>query len=77
MYYDVVVSIYDESGKNDIRIDSYLLCGRFKTEDEVMEYINNNEISECKYCCSDKEYSCIEIEEHNEDGTIASVITVD
>ena len=40
MYYDVVVSIYDESGKNDIRIDSYLICGGFKTEDEAMDYIN-------------------------------------
>lgn len=77
MYYDVVVSIYDESGKNDIRIDSYLICGGFKTEDEAMDYINNNEINEYKYCSSDNEYPCIEIEEHDENGTVISVNTVD
>lgn len=77
MYYDVVVSIYDESGKNDIRIDSYLICGGFKTEDEAMDYINNNEINEYKYCYSDNEYPCIEIEEHDENGTVISVNTVD
>ena len=80
MYYDVVVSIYEEIGTNnccDKRIDSHLICGGFKTEDEAMDYINNNEINEYKYCYSDKEYPCIDIEEHNEDGSLAGVITVD
>ena len=77
MYYDVVVSIYEENDRNDIRMDSHLLCGGFKTKDEATDYINNNEIDGFKYCYSDKEYPCIEIEEHNEDGTVVNVITVD
>ena len=80
MYYDVVVSIYEEIGDNnccDVRIDSHLICGGFKTEDEAMEYINNNEINEYKYCYSDKEYPCIEIEEHTDQDVCVSVITVD
>ena len=80
MYYDVVVSIYEKRGSNnccDVRIDSHLVCGGFKTEDEAMEYINKNEINEYTYCYSDEKYPCIEIEEHNEDGTITNVITVD
>ena len=74
MYYNIVVSIYDN--ENDVRIDSYLLCGGFETEDRAMEYLNNNEYNEYKYCY-DGTYPCVEIEEHNEDGTIASVVAVD
>lgn len=76
MYYDVVVSIYEEAYKNGVMIDSYLVCGGFKTEDEAMEYINNTEINEYKYCYSDNEYPCIEIEEHNEDGSIIGVTSI-
>lgn len=80
MYYDVVCSIYEERGTNnccDIRVDSHLLCGGFETEDEAMEYINNNDCSKYNNCCSNREYPCIEIEKHNEDGSVAGVITVD
>lgn len=80
MYYDVVCSIYEERGTNnccDIRIDSHLLCGGFKTEDDAMEYIDTHDCSKYDNCCSKDEYPCIEIEEHNEDGNITSVITVD
>ena len=80
MYYDVVCSIYKERGTNnccDIRVDSHLLCGGFETEDEAMEYINTHDCSEYDDCCSKGEYSCIEIEEHEDNGTVASVVTVD
>ena len=80
-YYDVVVGIYEKIGSNenccDKRIDSHLLRGGFNTEDEAMEYVNNYNGNEYSYCYSDEEYPCIEIEEHNEDGSITSVITVD
>ena len=76
MYYDVVVSIYKDKNCN-VRTDSHLLCGGFETEDEATDYINNNEINEYKYCYSDKEYPCIEIEEHNEDGSLECIIEID
>lgn len=76
MYYDVVVSIY-ESEKCNTRTDSELICGGFETEDEAEEYIRNNEINEYKYTYSDEDYPVIEIEEHNNDGSITSVITID
>lgn len=75
MYYDVVVSIYEDENCN-VRIDSHLLSGGFKTEDEAMEYINNNEINEYKYCYSNEEYPRIEIEEHNEDGSLTGIIEI-
>ena len=38
MYYDVVVSIY-ENEKFDTRTDSELVCGGFETEKEAEEYV--------------------------------------
>ena len=75
MYYDVVASICTEI----CRTDSHLISGGFKTEDEAMEYINIHNISEVDYYkyCNDDETAYIEIESHNEDGSIADVITVD
>ena len=77
MYYDVVRSIYEE-GENgtDFRVDSHLLCGGFEAEDEAMEYINTHDCMEYD-TGKDNLYACIEIEAHHEDGSIASVITVD
>lgn len=80
MYYDVVCSIYEEIGTNnccDKRIDSHLLCGGFKTEDEAMEYINANDCSKYDETCGKNEYPCVEIEEHEEDGRVLRTITVD
>ena len=74
MYYDVVVSIY-ESEKCNTRTDSELVCGGFETEEEAEEYIRNNEINEYKYTYSDEDYPVIEIEEHNDDGCLKSIIT--
>ena len=59
-------------GLNDDVIVDY--C---ETEDEAMEYIDKYDGNEYTYCYSDEEYPCIEIEEHNEDGSITSVITID
>lgn len=75
MYYDVIASICNENR----RTDSHLVCGGFKTEDEAMEYIDSHNISEVDYYryCRDDETAYIEIEEHNEDGTVAEVITID
>ena len=75
MYYDVVASIYDEH----CRTDCHLVSGGFKTKDEAMEYIDAHNISEVDYYryCKDDETAYIEIEEHNEDGSVAGVITVD
>ena len=77
MYYDVICSIYEECGSNDIRVDSHLLCGGFNTEDEAMDYINTHDCSQYDNTCTKNRYPSIEIECHNEDGTIAEVITVD
>ena len=74
MYYDVVVSIYD-SEKCNTRTDSELVCGGFETEKEAEEYIKNNEINEYKYTHSDEAYPFIEIEEHDDDGSLESIIT--
>ena len=75
MYYDVVASIYDEH----CRVDSCLICGGFNTEEEAIEYIDSHNISEVDYYryCRDDETAYIEIEEHNEDGAVIGVITVD
>ena len=79
MYYDVVVSVYKDENCNE-RIDSHLLCGGFETEneaeDKTKEYINNNDFNEYKYCYSDEEYPCVEIEEHNEDGSLECIIVL-
>lgn len=74
-YYDVVVSICTET----CRTDSDLICGGFATEDDAMDYINIHDISECdyEYRCHDDETAYIEIEEHDADGNITNVITVD
>lgn len=74
-YYDVVVSICTET----CRTDSDLICGGFETEDDAMDYINTHDISESDYeCrCRDDETAYIEIEEHDIDGSLVSVITVD
>lgn len=77
MYYDVICSIYEENEKKDIRIDSHLLCGGFKTEDEAIEYINIHDCSQYDHCCSKNEYPSIEIELHKEDGTVVEVVTID
>ena len=75
-YYDVIVSIYEKIGSNK-RIDSHLLCGGFNTENGAMEYIDKYDWNEYTHCYSDNEYPIIEIEEHNEDGSLLNVITID
>ena len=78
MYYDVVCSVYEENEDGiDYRVDSHLLCGGFKTEDEAVEYINTHDCTEYDDVGRTSLYTCIEIETHNEDGSVASVITVD
>lgn len=74
-YYDVVVSICTET----CRTDSDLICGGFETEDDAMDYINTHDISESdyEYRCRDDEVVYIEIEEHDINGSLVSVITVD
>lgn len=74
-YYDIVASICTET----CRTDSHLVCGGFKTEDEAMEYIDSHNISEVDYYryCRDDETAYIEIEEHDADGSVVGVITVD
>ena len=74
MYYDVVCSIYKDKSCNE-RIDAHLLCGGFETEDDAEDYINNNDCSKYDDCCSNGEYPCVEIEEHNEDGSLECLIT--
>lgn len=76
MYYDVVCSIYEESDDGfDYRIDSHLICGGFKTEDDALEYINTHD---CKMYSDIRisPYACVEIEAHKADGSVAGVITV-
>ena len=78
MYYDVVCSVYEKSEDGmDYRVDSHLLCGGFETEDDAMEYINTHDCTEYDDVGKTNLYTSIEIEEHNEDATIASVITID
>lgn len=74
MYYDVVVSIY-ENEKCTTRTDSELVCGGFETQKEAEDYIRNNEINEYKYTYSDEDYPVIEIEEHDDGGNLKSIIT--
>lgn len=84
MYYDVVCSVYKENENGvDYRVDSHLLCGGFKTEDEAMEYINTHNCTEYtvdlfENLDAEKSnlYTCIEVEEHNENG-IVNVVMVD
>ena len=74
-YYDVVASICNETS----RTDSHLICGGFKSSEDAVEYINNNNISEedyYKYCGKD-ETAYIEIEEYYGNGCLVNVITVD
>ena len=74
-YYDVVASICNET----CRTDAHLVCGGFNTKDKAIDYINKNEISEVDYYsrCNDDETVYIEIEEHDENGNITDVVTVD
>jgi hypothetical protein len=73
MYYDVVCSIYKDKNCNE-RVDSHLLCGGFETEGDAEDYINNNDCSKYDNCCSNGEYPCVEVEEHNEDGSLEGLI---
>ena len=76
MYYDVVASICSET----CRTDSHLICGGFNTEEEAMNYIDTQGISEVDYYkyCKDDETAYIEIEEHEEGSNIVTyVITLD
>jgi hypothetical protein len=74
-YYDVVASICTET----CRTDSYLICGGFNTEEEAMDYINANNISEVDYYkyCNDDETAYIELETHDADGGVVEVVTLD
>lgn len=74
-YYDVVASICTET----CRTDSHLIFGGFNTEEEAMDYINANNISEVDYYryCNNDETAYIEIEVRNLDGSIVEIITLD
>jgi hypothetical protein len=74
-YYDIVASICTET----CRTDSYLICGGFNTEEEAMDYINANNISEVDYYkyCNDDETAYIELETHDADGSVIEVVTLD
>ena len=69
MYYDVVRAIYEY----DARIDSYLLCGGFSTREEAMQYINAHDFTEAY---DGRTYKCVEIEKHNANGDIVSIIDI-
>lgn len=80
MHYNVVLSIYEEVCTcQDKRIDSQLLRGHLKTEDDAMRYINehcsNIDYSEMLY--PGKTYAYLEIEVCDESGSVAEVISVD
>jgi hypothetical protein len=87
MYYDVVLSVYQEIGTNnccDARVDSHLLTGGFTTEDEAITFIDSdsckktaNELNEKLSLSALNRYSYIEVEENNDDGSLADVIAVD
>ena len=47
------------------------------SEDEAMEYISNHDCSQYDHCCAKNEYPSIEIEAHQDDGSVAEVITID
>ena len=74
-YYDVVASICNET----CRTDSELICGGFATQEEALSFINANDISEVDYYsrCGDDETAYIEIEEHDDNGSVTDVVTVD
>ncbi len=76
MYYDVVCSIYKDIGfrtHDAIRVASYLLCGDFDTKEQAEEYINTHDCGRYNHRYSIDKYSCIEIEEHNTDGTVLRI----
>ena len=56
---------------------SAVVYNTFNTENEAMEYIDKYDWNEYTHCYSDNEYPIIEIEEHNEDGSLLNVITID
>ena len=79
MYYDVVCSVYEENENGlDCRVDSHLICGGFDTCDSAMDYIDLHDCTEYDNIYDNKENfcTCIEIEEHNEDGSINSIMVV-
>lgn len=75
MYYDVVCGVYKESEDGLYRVDSHLICGGFDTCDSAMDYID---LYDCTVYDDIEEnfYTCIEIEEHNEDGGLSVIIVV-
>lgn len=75
IYYDIVASICNES----CRTDSYLISGGHESFEDALNYVNKKGIFEVDYCkyCKDDETAYIEIERHNEDGSISDVVTVD
>ena len=76
-YYDVVCSIYEENDKQDYRVDSHLICGGFKTEEEVTTYVETHMCDEYDNLAKEGQYSCIEIETHDDKGNVLDVVTVD
>lgn len=72
MYYDLVVSVYDGLARKDMK----LICGSFKTEEEAMQYAYDNDIWSTNYewMCKCGEFVGIDIEAHNEDGTLEEII---
>ena len=74
-HYDVVASICTETH----RTNSHLVCGGFNTLVDAIDYINRNNVSEVDYYqyCNDDEMVYIEVEEHDDNGCITDVITVD
>ena len=77
MYYDVVCNVYEKSDDGlDCRVDSHLLCGGFETEDDAMKYIYTHDCTEYNDVRKTNLYACVEIEGHDEDGSVVSVITV-
>lgn len=79
MYYDVICSVYEinEEDGIDYRVDEHLICGGFKTENEAMEYINTHDCTEYNDVGKTNLYTEIEIEEHDGDGSVTYVVTVD
>lgn len=77
MYYDVVCSVYEIGEYCDSRIDSHLICGGFDTDDEAMEYINTHNCDVYHDKRDKYIYTEIEIEEHDDNGNVVSVVTVD
>lgn len=76
-YYDLICSIYEENERQDIRIDSHLICGGFKTEAEAIDYYDNNDCSKFNNKALEGQYPSIELETHGKNGDCIGVITID